>query len=363
MPTLTADQLRKIGISIYVAMGAPRRSAEIVADVLVKANLTGHDSHGIVYFTRYADRIKQGIIDHKAQPEVIKETATTALIDGHWGFGQVTASKTMEMAIQKAKTSSVGVAGAIHCNHIGRLGGYTTMAAEQDMIGMMFANVVHPNVQPFGGNAGVFGTNPISVATPAGKEKPFLVDFATSAVAEGKVTLAAIKGGRIPLGWIVDKDGKPSENPADLFPPGATRNEDRGRLLTIGAQETGQGHKGYCLSIMNDILGGILTGAGSVIGGEITHPSQNGVLAIVLDIKSFSPLDVFNRRVDILFKGVRGTPVQPGFEHDHVLIPGEPEWTTEATRLKKGIDVPEPIWQEMNKLAKELKLNLTEIIR
>lgn len=363
MTILTADQLRKIGTEIYVSMGAPRKNAEIVADVLVKANLTGHDSHGIVYFTRYADRVKKGTINPKAEPEIIKETPTTAIVDGHWGFGQVTAKKTMETAIKKAKTNHIGAVGAIGCNHMGRLGGYTMMAAEQNMIGILFVNVVHPNVQPYGGNAGVFGTNPMSFAIPAGEMKPFLLDFATSAVAEGKVTLAAIESKKIPYGWIVDKNGNPSDNPKDLYPPGATKKEEQGRLLTFSQGLKGQAHKGYCLSILMDILGGVLTGAGSVIGKEVTQTSQNGILAMVIDIESFSPIETFTKRLNYLFEGVKKTPVVPEYEYDHVLIPGEPEWMTQEKRLKEGIKFDDNIWQAITKLSDELKIDLKEIIK
>jgi LDH2 family malate/lactate/ureidoglycolate dehydrogenase len=357
---LTASQLKMIGKNIFIALGATPKNAEIVSDMLVEANLTGHDSHGIVYITRYAERIKKGIIDPKAEPEVIKETTSTGVVDGHWTFGQVTAKKTMEVAIEKAKRSSISAVAAIRCNHIGRLGGYTMMAAEENMIGMMFVNVVHPNVQPYGGATGVFGTNPLSVAIPAGEMKPFLLDFATSAVAEGKVTLAAIKGEKIPFGWIVDKNGNDTDNPKDLYPEGATRPEDRGRLLTIGAREKGQGHKGYCLSFLMEILGGVLTGSGSVIGGEITYPSQNGVLAIVIDIESFIPVELFKKRIDILFKGVQKTSVLHGYEYDHVLIPGEPEWMTKEKRLRDGIEVPQEIWKGIKRLSEDLGINLEE---
>jgi uncharacterized oxidoreductase len=360
MPLLSAEHLRNIGISILAAMGAPRESAETVADMLVNANLTGHDSHGIVYLIRYADRIKRGIIDPKAKPKVVKETATTALVDGHWTFGQVTAKKTMEIAIEKARRNHISAVGAFNCNHICRLGGYTMMAAEQDMIGFLFANVVHPNVQPYGGDAGAFGTNPLSIAIPAGDMRPFLLDFATSAVAEGRVTLAAIKGEKIPLGWIVDKDGNPTDNPDDLYPPGAVRKEDCGRLLTIGAQGPGQGHKGYCLSILMDILGGVLTGSGSVLD-EIRYDSQNGILAVVMNIDGFIPLSVFKKKMDSLFKGVHGIPVADGFQYDHVLVPGEPEWKMQEKRFRAGIEVAEPAWQEIIELAKELGLDLKDL--
>lgn len=161
----------------------------------------------------------------------------------------------------------------------------------------------------------------------------------------------------------MDKNGAPSTNPKDLFPPGATKDEERGRLLTFSQGLTGQAHKGYCLSILIDILGGVLTGAGSVIGKEKTNPSQNGIMAMVIDIESFSPFDEFTKRLNYLFEGVKNTPVAPGFEYDHVLIPGEPEWMSQEKKLKEGIKFDDNIWQAITKLADELKIDLKEIIK
>jgi len=148
VPRFSAAELRTLGVSILKRLGAPTDYAELVVDVLIEANLVGHDSHGIQYITRYAERIKRGVIDPSTKPEVTRETASTAIVDGHWTFGQVTAKRTMELAIEKARKTSVSAVGAIHCNHIGRLGAYTMMAADKGMVGMLMANVVHPVVQP-----------------------------------------------------------------------------------------------------------------------------------------------------------------------------------------------------------------------
>jgi LDH2 family malate/lactate/ureidoglycolate dehydrogenase len=358
LPRFDAERLKKIGTDIFVALGTPKRNAEIVADVLVKANLMGHESHGVAYFIRYSDRIRRGIIDPKAEPEIVQESSTTALIDGHWGFGQLTANKVMEVAIEKARTSHISAVGACHCNHTTRLGEYSMLAARRNMIGMLFANVpFHGNVQPYGAAAGLLGTNPLSVAVPTEKMDPFFFDFATSAVAERRVTLAAARGEKIPFGWIVDKNGNPTDDPTDLNPPNSTRDEDRGRLLTFGAAAEGQGHKGYCLSILVEILGGILNGSGSLVANDVRQ-SQNGLLAIAIDIGSFVPAETFKKTTDALFQRIRQTPVQPRFEHDHVLIPGELEWNTMGKRLKEGVEVSESTWREIVNVATELGLKV-----
>jgi LDH2 family malate/lactate/ureidoglycolate dehydrogenase len=343
--------LRTITARIFESLGAPLVSAQLVADCLVNANLTGHDSHGVIYVKRYADKIRNGIIMPRAQPDILKDRGATAIVDGHWSFGQITAKRVMQLAIEKARSTGVGVVSAVRCNHVGRLGEWTTMAIYQEMVGIMMANLPHALVQPYGGATRVLGTNPFSVAAPAGKMDPFLLDFATSSVAEGKVTLAAMNGERIPFGWIVDSAGRDTNDPTELNPPGAARSEEHGRLITFGARD---GHKGYCFSILMEILGGILTGAGSVTDEKSAHPSQNGLLAMAIDIENFTPLQTFSRQMEKLYEFVRATPVAPETTHDHVLIPGEYEWETMKRRMREGISVSEPIWKEITTLAMEL---------
>ena len=353
MPRFSAAELRKLGVEIFKRLGAPGDYAELVVDMLIEANLVGHDSHGFQYVTRYAERIRKGIIDPKARPEVTNESASTAVVDGHWTFGQVTAKKTMEVAIEKARKSSISAVGAIHCNHIGRLGAYTMIAAENDMVGMLMVNVVHPTVQPYWGASRVFGTNPISVAVPAGEMKPFLLDFATSAVAEGKVGLAALNRQKIPLGWIVDNDGHDTDNPLDFALPSGAVGE-KGRLLTFGARD---GQKGYCLSILMEILGGVLTGAGS-IADENQHLYENGLLAIVLDIQRFSPTDLFKKRIDGLIRKVHTEPA--GAQHIGVQVPGEFEWINREKRLRDGFELTETGWVQIVRLAEELGIKIQQ---
>jgi LDH2 family malate/lactate/ureidoglycolate dehydrogenase len=356
VPKLALNEIRKLGLSIFERLGAPTGYSELVVDTLIEANLVGHDSHGIRYIPIYAERIKKGIINPKSKPEVTKETPSTALIDGNWTFGQATAMKTVEVAIEKAKRTSISAVGAFHCNHIGRLGAYTMMAAENDMIGILTVNVVHPIVQPFGGASRVFGTNPISIATPAGEMKPFLLDFATSAVAEGKVGFAAVSGEKVPLGWIVDKYGQDTDNPLDFSTPNGSVGED-GRLLSFGARD---GHKGYCLSFLMEILGGILTGAGSIAEGEPAHLYENGLLAIVLDIRKFTPVKVFKKRIDSLIRRIHQEPVETGFQYSEVQVPGQFEWRNREKHLTDGIDVPKPVWEQIVNLAHELRIEIKD---
>src|SRR5438552_13292396 len=186
MPNLTVKQIAAVCQGLMEAAGAPRSSAEIVGKYLSTANLYGHDSHGIQNVIAYITLIRQGLIDPKAKWRLVKENLTTALIDAGSGIGQVACTEAMKIAIQKGQKYGVGSVGIFNCNHIGRLGDYSMMAAEKGMIGIVYATS-DPSVAPWGGMTSMLGTNPISFAMPAGDEKPVMVDFASAAVAEGKV--------------------------------------------------------------------------------------------------------------------------------------------------------------------------------
>jgi len=276
----------------------------------------------------------------------VRESPSTALLNGNWGFGQVIAEKGMEIAMEKAKAHSISAVGLFHCNHIGRLGEYALMAAEQDMIGIVACNAPPPggNTAPYGGRARRLSTGPVSAAVPAGKWKPFLLDFATSIAAEGKLRIKYYRGEKVPLGWIIDKEGRPTTDPKDFYEGGA--------ILPFG------NHKGYALSLLIDILGGALTGGGCVSSKEFV--GGNGTLMIAINISSFTPLQDFKERIDALFEVIKDTPTAMGFEE--VMVPGEPEFRTEEKHLKEGIFVEEKTWQDITKIAEELELNLKEIV-
>ena len=331
MPIFTADQLRLVGQTIFEAAGATPAVAQRVSDSLVTNNLMGHDSHGAIRITAYLDKINQGQIVPQAQPAVVRETPSTALIDGHWAFGQVVAARGMEIAIAKAREQNISAVGLFHCPHIGRVGEYPAMAAQQGMIGITMCNSRPPggNTAPFGGRKPFFSTNPMALAVPAGEGPPLLLDFATSVVAEGKVRVARNRGERIPQGWIVDSDGHPSTDPQDLYEGGA--------LLPFGR------HKGYGLALFIDILGGALTGTGCTSMPD--YDEGNGTFMIVIDIQNFRPLEDFKAYVDQLFAATKEVPLAPGFEE--ILIPGEIEYRTLAQREREGIFVEDVTWAQI----------------
>ncbi len=342
MPTFKANQLIEIGTKIFSAAGASIEEARLVSEFLVKANLVGHDSHGVIRIMQYVDEIEKGSIKPRAKIEVVKETFSSAILNGNWGFGQVVAKKAMEKAIEKAKDSSVSIVCVFNCNHVGRLADYTLMASRNNMIGIAMVNSVK-FVAPFGGRERLLSTGPISFAFPTNLGFPFVIDIATSVVAEGKVRVALHKGDKIPYGWIIDKNGNPSNNPQDLY--------DGGAMLPLGGEEVG--YKGFGLGLAVDILSGILSGAGCAY--EETKRG-NGVFFEVINIEKFMPIEEFKRKVDKLIKTIKESKTRSGFKE--IMIPGEPEYLTEKVRLKEGIYVPERTWKEIKKVAEKLGVNL-----
>ena len=233
MPVFPHQYLHKVAYNIYRAEGASHEEAEIVATHQVKANLVGHDSHGVIHIPEYVERIHKGHIVPGAPFEVVQESPTTARIDGHWGFGFVVTERAMTMAIEKARTHNVAAITIFQQSHIGRLGDYPTMAAQEGMIALITADSgAGPKaVAPFGGRERRLGTNPICIAMPSDLDGTLLLDMATSAVAAGKVSLARNRREPIPTGWVIDKDGNPTNDPEDYYSGGA--------ILPVGAGTRG----------------------------------------------------------------------------------------------------------------------------
>src|SRR6266566_3792850 len=235
MPTVPAERLHHIGKLLLVAAGAPADEAEIVMNHSVDANLAGHDSHGIIQIPTYVDRIQVGHIVPGAPWNIVQESATTTVIDGHWGFGYTVTERAMQLTIDKATRSNVAATTVFRQGHIGRLASYSLMAAQADMIGLITADSGRSAkpVTPFGGREARIGTNPLSIAVPSNLDGPLFLDMATSAVAAGKIQLAVSRGETVPSGWMVDASGKPTTDPRQLRQGGA--------LLPLGGSE---GYKG-----------------------------------------------------------------------------------------------------------------------
>ena len=343
MPVFTHDYLHRVAFHVYRAEGVSEEEARIVATHQVKANLVGHDSHGMILLPVYVERIHLGHIVPGAPFEVVAESPTTARINGHWGFGFVVTERAMRMAIEKARVNNVAAITVFYQSHIGRLGDYPTMAAEEGMIGLITADSgAGPKaVAPFGGRERRLGTNPICIGVPSDLEGPALLDMATSAVAQGKISLARNRREPIPASWVIDKDGNPTTDPNDYFQGGA--------ILPVGAD---QGHKGFGLSFMVEMFSGILTGLGFGIDPQARH--NDGCFIAVFNVEAFRPLAEFKKEVREFAEYIKDTPAATGF--DEVMYPGEPEWRTEQRRRVEGIYVEDDTWEQISALIQEHKL-------
>ena len=340
MPTIMPDQLEEIASQLLRGAGASADEASTVARLSIGANLAGHDSHGIIQIPPYIDRVDRGHIVPGAEFELLKDTPTTTVIDGHWGFGYVVAERAMKMTIEKAKTQNVAATTVHRQSHIGRLASYPLMGAEADMIAMITADSGRSakGVVPFGGREKRLGTNPIAIAMPSNLDGPFFIDMATSAVAGGKVNLAKARGQDIPEGWILDKNGDPSTNPNDLGEGGA--------ILPLGGD---QGHKGYGLSSMVEIFSGILTGLG--FGHDPSGRHNDGCFIAVFNLAAFRDVDDFKEEVAEFAQYLKNSETAPGF--DEIYYPGELEYLSEQKKKADGIFVEDSTWSELSALAEK----------
>ena len=340
MPVFSHEYLHKATFHIFRAEGVPEDDANTVAKHQVKANLVGHDSHGVIRIPDYVELIRQGHVVPGAPFEVVQESPTTARINGNWGFGFVVTEQAMRMAIEKARDQNVAAITVAYQGHIGRLGEYASMAASEGMIGLITADSgAGPKaVAPFGGGERRLGTNPICIAVPSDLEATVLLDMATSAVAIGKLLLARNRREKIPNSWTVDKDGNPTTDPNDYFSGGA--------LLPVGAD---QGHKGSGLSFMVEVFSGILTGLG--FGIDPHAPHNDGCFIAVFNVEAFRPLAEFKKEVGAFARFIKDTPPAKGF--GEVMYPGEIEWRYEAQRRREGIFIEDDTWNRISALINE----------
>ena len=343
MPTVQAARLIAIGSTILRAAGASPEEADAVAVGCVNANLAGHDSHGIIAIPTYVDRIKAGHIVPGAKWTIVQESPATTVIDGHWGFGFHVNAKAMQLTIDKAKKTNVAAATVFRQSHVGRLAAYPLMAIKEGMIGLATADSGRSPkvVAPFGGREARLGTNPISIAVPCDLAAPLYLDMATSAVAAGKVALAAARGEPIPAGWIIDSDGRETTDP--------TRLRKGGALLPLGGTE---GYKGSGLAAMVEILCGLLTGLG--FGVEPTGRHNDGCFMAVFKVEAFRPLADFKKEVAEFARYLKATPAADG--SPGVFYPGEVEYLREQERRVSGIDVEDATWDKLRALAREYGL-------
>lgn len=350
MPSLRADRLIDVSSAIFTAAGASQEEADIVAQLLVEANLTGHDSHGVIRIPQYLDAVESGQITPGAQIEVVRDVPAAASLDGHYGFGQVVMSQAVEVALDKAAKIGIAAVTVKGANHIGRLGSYVERLAQQGIIGLLFVNaagIPAYRMAPWGGTESRLATDPMAVGIPTAAGEPLVLDMTTTVVAEGKVRVKRNRGEPTPDGWLLDAAGQPTNDPNVLY------NEPRGSILPLGGEAAG--HKGYGLNIAIELLAGALSGSGCV-GKE--QPLSNGVLLIALNVGRFTPLEEYHKEVDDFIAFVKSSPTAEGF--DEILVPGEIEVRVREERMKTGIFIEDETWQQIvewgSKLGQEIEV-------
>ena len=336
------DTLRPYIAEIFTKAGCDQSEARRIAYHLVSANLAGHDSHGVIRVPRYIQWLHDGLVMAGRAPTIVSETATHAVLDGNYGFGQTIGPITVDLGIEKARTAGLAVIMLRNSGHIGRIGDWAERAAEAGLVSIHFVNVgMGEIVAPFGGTQRRFGTNPMCIGVPQIGSPPLLLDFATSIVAEGKVLVASNGGKPIPDDALVTSDGHLSNNPADFYGPldGVIRDPGRG----TGALRTFGDHKGSAIAFMCEILAGCLAGsptAGPIPGGK-RGGIVNGMLSIYLDPNHFGAAH-FAETAKEFAEYVRSTPpITPGGE---VLVPGDAEARTRTQRLRDGIPLQTNTW-------------------
>lgn len=337
-PVVAVDVLLDLATRILEALGTPGPAARTVAESLVEADVLGHESHGVMRLRRYVNAVRDGRVVPSAEARYVPLGLNSGRVDGCWGWGQPAAELATERAVALTATGAVSIVTISRCNHVGRLGRITARAAASGMIGLATCNA-EPVVAPFGGTDRVLGTNPISLACPTDDaQRPLLLDIATSSTAEGKLSMTLSRGGSVPAGQIVDRDGFPSVDPAAYYEGGA--------LLPFGD------HKGYGLSVFAEILGGILSGTGFASSERYTH--GNGVSILVINPAAFMDHAAFVVETSKLRDRLRASRTQDGVAA--VLAPGDPEHAARDQRAVDGIPLARPIWEGLMSLRDELSI-------
>jgi uncharacterized oxidoreductase len=341
---LKKDPLEKAIEAIAAAGGSEPAEARLVAENLVTANLVGHDSHGIGMMPRYIEALLEGGLHANQKPEVKLDAGALLVLDGRAGYGQSIGLDATRMAISRAKQHGTSITALGNSHHLGRIGHWAEMAVAEGLVSMHFVNVKSfARVAAYGGADGRFGTNPVCIGIPLPGEAPFVLDMATSAVAQGKLRVAHNKRAKIPLGWLIDDKGEPSDDPK------------WGVVQPFGAMLCFGEHKGYGLSVACELLGGALTGGGAWhFPNNTQRRVLNGMLSILIDPRKLGTADAFAAEARAYLDWIRKSPPAPGF--DRVRIAGEPERETRAKRLKDGIPVDDETWKEILAAAAKVKL-------
>ena len=342
-PVNAAALMRAIEL-VVAAGGSDAREAKIVAENLVTANLTGHDSHGVGMIPRYIDSLLEGGLKVNQHPRVVFDGGAMISLDGQAGYGQVIGLEAMEIGIARTRQHGMCVMGLARAHHLCRIGQWAEQAVAAGLVSLHFTNVISRSiVAPYGGADARFGTNPMTVGIPIPNEPPFILDMATSAVAQGKIRVAHNKREKVSPDWLIDDHGNPTPDPKF------------GVIEPFGALRTFGLHKGYGLAVVCELLGGALTGGGTWHSDDRSKKRVwNGMLTILIDPRRLGTGDAFGIETTAFLESLRKSPVAPGF--DKVRIAGEPEREMRAKRERDGIPVDPTTWEEIVAAGAKLKL-------
>jgi L-2-hydroxycarboxylate dehydrogenase (NAD+) len=341
---LTFEREKSIICSLLKRLGASEEEASATADVLAEGDLRGFASHGLLRLPYILRALKRGKIIAKAEVKVVKETPATALIDGGHGLGHYVAMRAMRLAIEKAKKQGIGAVGVYNSNHFGIAGYYAEIATREGLIGLV-TTTTDALVHPWGGVEPLLGTNALAVGIPA-DPNPILLDMAMSVAARGKLVEAMKEGKKIPEGWAVDSEGRPTTDPKKGLD---------GALSPFG------GVKGYGLALVLELLAGPLVGAaaGKEVQGTLEPVDKfctKGDFMIAIDPAAFVSADEFRARVKEFVVQLKASRKAPGVQE--ILVPGEPEFRTRGKRLREGIPIADEVWAEVKQMAKELGVSI-----
>ncbi|WP_299396077.1 Ldh family oxidoreductase [Pelagibius sp.] len=337
---IQAERLATFAAGAYRAMGVPEADAALLADTLVQADLWGHQSHGVMRTFWYGEWLRSGAMGAVTTPKVVVDGGAIAVLDGCDGIGQVITVRAMREAIERSKRHGIGAVAVRNSGHFGTAMYFTRMAAEDGCVGFLSTNA-SPAMAPWGGRRKLIGTNPWSIAAPAGRHPPMLLDIANTAVARGKLYLARQRGEAIPEGWAIDAEGRATTDPAAGI---------AGNILPMA------GHKGYAIAAMMDVLSGVLSGSG--FGGAVVGPyvpegrSGVGHLVMALNIEAFRPPTDFAADMEQLIADIKAVPRAPGVEEIH--YPGELEARAEERQRRDGVIIPRDTLAELDAAAREL---------
>jgi uncharacterized oxidoreductase len=358
MVTIKVENLIDFVADVFGHTKSSPEEARRIATYLTTANLTGHDSHGVIRVPVYIRWQKMGSVVPNQTAEVVVDTPSLAVVDGKFGYGQTVTPQAVKIGIEKCRKAGLAAVALRNAGHIGRLGDWAEMAAAEGLVSIHFVNAAGSVlVAPYGGVERRLSTAPYCVGIPRNGQGPVVLDFATSIVAEGKVLVASRGGKKLPKGALIDLDGTLSEDPTQLYGP-HTADGPRDHSQGKGAIRAFGEHKGSGLALMCELLGGALTGTGA------TAPNRrfaNGMLAIYIDPKVVDPANFFDGEMARYIAYLKDTKPAAGVEA--VLIPGEPEAKMRAERTKNGVPLPDDTWAAIVNTARDVGVSEVSIQR